>query len=284
MSVIGTRKSTLNRRRKGKLAYILPWLRRFGFLLAGLFVLSVGGAWFFMSGASARTAHRIEQAFLNATADMGFSVQNIMLEGRAYADADALRAIINIERGDPLFSFNPSEAQQLLERVEWVKRARVERRFPDTIYINVEEQKPLALWQKDGQLALLDIEGNLITGRNLAPFRDLVIVLGEGAPPHAPALIRDLLADRSLYDRVSSAVWIGNRRWDITMKNGITIKLPENDIGMALDRLVRAQSEGGILDKDLTGIDLREPDRIIVRTRPGALQEYKAGLKTGNNI
>lgn len=284
----GTRRSTLrntgNRRRKGKLAVILPWLRRFGVVLgAGVFALWLG-TWLWMSGSIGHAAHWSEQKIIEASADMGFRVSNILVEGRNYTDPDALRAIINSQKGDPLFAFNPDEAQVLIEQINWVKRVHVERRLPGTIYIGLEERQPLALWQENQKLALIDDQGRVITSERLSRFKDLMIVTGKGGKENAPELIADLKAEDVLYGRTEAAQRIGERRWDLKLKPGITVKLPEGDVGLALRRLALAQDEDGLLDKDITSADLRDPTRITVQTRPGAVQEYKAGYKTGGNI
>ncbi|GJL86092.1 MAG: hypothetical protein DHS20C02_18670 [Micavibrio sp.] len=275
---------TLNKRRKGRIAKAQMWLRRFGITLGVVAFTVWAGAWFFLSDADSKTAHWTKQTMLEASAGMGFSVANILVEGRKYSDADVLLAIINVEKGDPLFSFNPDEAQELIEKVAWVKAAHVERRLPDTIYVGLEERQPLALWQKDKKLRLIDADGEVLTDRNLKKFKDLIIVVGVDAPARAPGLLNMLAAEPALGKRVESASWIGGRRWDMKLEGGINVSLPEDDIGFALRRLSVAQEEDGLLDKDIVSIDLRKEDRIIVRTRPGKVQEYKAGMKVDKSI
>lgn len=284
MSLIGTRRSTVNKRRKGKLAFVFPWLKRFGISIIVLVILGWAGSWFFLSDADTATADWINGKTLKITSSMGFSVEDILVEGRVNSDIEVLKAIINVKKGDPLFAFNPTEAKDLVERVAWIKHAHVERRFPDTIYIELHERQPLALWQKDKKLSLLDESGEVITAQGLSKFKNLIIVIGKEAPEKAPALFGDLRAEEVLYSRTKSASWVGNRRWDLKLKSGVTVKLPEEDVGLALRRLSVAQEQDGLLDRDLTAVDLREAERIVVRTRPGAVQEYKASVKTGNNI
>ncbi len=210
-------------------------------------------------------------------------MQNILVEGRINSDADVLKALINIERGDPIFAFDPKDAKSLIERIAWVKEAHVERRLPGTIYIGLVERKPVALWQNKKKIRVIDSEGVTLTDRRIEPFKDLIILVGESAPQHAPDLLAFLAVEPLINDKIEAAIWIGERRWDLKLKNGIKVKLPENDMGLALRRLAKAQAEDGLLEKDLIVVDMREADRITVRTRPGAVKEYKAGLK-GNNI
>lgn len=280
----GTRKKKIIKRRNTVRSVWLGRVKRFG-LIGGALVFTLWvGAWLHFSESYIKASDWLEQKTLTVSADMGFSVENILVEGRIHADADVLKALINVQKGDPLFSFNPAEAKELVERISWVRSAHVERRLPDTIYIGLEERKPLALWQKDGKLRLIDERGEEISTDRLSRFKSLIVVMGKGAPQKAPELLGNLSAEPILYERTQTVKWIERRRWNLTLDNNITVKLPEDDIGFALRRLALAQEEDELLDKDITAIDLREPDRIVVRTRPGAVQEYKAGIKTGSRI
>ncbi len=295
----GVRKSTYknrntNKHRKGFKAVIFPWLRRFGMGAAIVIVLGWLSAWFFLSNADTRVSDWAQNKAIEITAAMGFTINDIYVEGRQYADADILKAIINVQKGDPLFSFNPKDAQYLIEQIGWVKAAHVERRWPGTIYIAIREKTPIALWQKDKRLRLLDEDGEIITTKTLTPFKEMIIVIGQDVPQTAPDLIANLKAEAAVFNRVESATRVSNRRWDLTLKNNIKIKLPEDDVGLALRQLARAQEDNNMLEKDLMSLDVRDPSRMIVRTRPGALEEYrarehKAGFQpaanhTGNNI
>lgn len=284
MALIGTRRKTIDRRLGGRRAIWVNRVQRFGIKLAVVVFIVWMGAWLHFSGSFSRAGYWVDEKILDITADMGFKVENILVEGREFTDAQALRAIINIDKGDPLFLFDPGAARKSIEELSWVKKARIERRLPDTIYIGIEERLPLALWQKDKQLHLIDADGQVVNTDGLKRFKDLIVVMGEGAPAQAKALLDNIAAEPVLQERTKVARWIDGRRWDLSFEKDITVKLPETDLGLALRRLALAQEEDGLLDKDITSVDLREPDRIVVRTRPGAVQEYKAGLKTGDNI
>ncbi len=287
---VSTRTKVSNRRRKGRLAVILPWLRRFGLKMGVALFILWAGTWLHMSGSFAKAGLWAKQSMITASGEMGFVVDDILLEGRVYSDIDFVRAVINIQKGDPLFAFNPAQARTLLERMEWVRHAHVERRLPDKIYIRLSERVPMALWQKDQVLHLLDDRGEEIKTDHLSRFSDLMIVIGEEAPQKARYLITALQDEPSIFARVEAASWVGNRRWDLRMKSGMKVKLPEEDIAVALRRLYNAQEEDGLLDKKLAAIDLRASDKIILKTKPGGIQEYKAGLKAdtmskaGSNI
>jgi cell division protein FtsQ len=242
------------------------------------------GIWGAYSGVPQRWAFGAQQKIYKISAAHGFAIRNVLVQGRVNSDTDVLRGLINVTPGDPILAFDPNSARESLERISWVKTARVERRLPDTVFIRLTERKPLALWQNQGKLRLIDEDGVTLTDAGLQKFSSLPLVVGEGAPAHASEFLRLLAADQALAAKVEAATWVGGRRWDMTLKGGITVQLPPVDAGVALRRLTTAQAEEALLDKDITVIDLREPDRMTVRTRPGAVKEYKASLATRNNI
>ena len=278
-ATIGTRRTDYNKRRKGLLSVVIPWMRRFGVGVALIVGVIWLGAWFTLSGSLDRTANWTHNQFLQASSDWGFTVENILVEGRVHTDASTLTAMINLQKGDPLFALNPKEAKNLVQQIGWVEDVRIERRLPDTIYIGLTERKPLALWQAKKRMKLLDENGEIIVTNNLQRFADLVMLTGEDAPQHASMLIQTLKAEPDIYSRIETANWIGERRWDIGLNNGVSVKLPEHDVGLALRRLAEAQSNDSLLDKDIKSIDMRELDRISVRTKPGQVQEYQNSLK-----
>jgi len=240
--------------------------------------------WIVANALPERVLNSVQTAFYDMTAERGFIVKNLLVEGRHYTEADVLRGLVNVERGDAIFSFSPKDVQDSIERLSWVKSARVERRLPDTIYVGLIERKPLALWQNKGKLRLIDDEGVTLTDQDLEAYGKLMIVVGEEAPAHAKELLDMLAVEPLILAQVEAATWVSERRWDLKLVSGIIVKLPESDMGLALRSLAAAQEEERLLDKDLTVIDLREPDRMSVRARPGAATEVKAGKKDGNNI
>ena len=233
-----------------------------------------------------RTHQKAQNKLYQVLAESGFRVDNILVEGRVETDPEILRAIINLERGDPIFAFDPAETREMIERLSWVREAHVERRLPDTVYIGLVERKPMALWQNKNKMRVIDADGVTLTDKLSAHQRTLPIVVGEYANEQAYNLLVMLEAEPDINSLLEAATWVGDRRWDLTLKNAMTVRLPESDIGLALSRLAQANAKDKILEKDLSVIDLRETDRITVRTRPGAVQEYKASFdtKAGDNI
>ncbi len=275
----GTRQSTLKKRKASPKA--APHIMSRKTLWGGIAVIGVlwAGAWFFLSDADTKTAQWMSDQTMSVTRAAGYKVENILVEGRKHSDADAILAIVNVREGDPIFRFKPVEAKAQIEKIGWVKSVRVERRLPNTVYINLKERTPIALWQHDDSLYLIDSEGERLTQENLAAFKDLLMVSGKGAQKAVPALNKMLSSYPDLIANVDHAERIDNRRWDVVLKNSKRIKLPAKASSEALAHVMARQTEDQILDKEsIMDIDARYKGRLIVRTKLGKVQDYKSGI------
>lgn len=209
------------------------------------------------------------ERFGHATARLGFSVQQVVVEGRHKTPEPLLRAAIGVAPGDPLLTYSLSRARARIESIQWVQSATVQRRLPGTLIVRLDERTPFAVWQHDGKFVLIDRAGNTVTGSDVAAFASEVpLVVGAGAPQAAAILIDALAAHPSLQARVTAAVRVGERRWNLQLKNGITVKLPEGAVPQALEKLAQLEHDHKLLDRPLQMVDMRLPDRLTIRPDP----------------
>jgi cell division protein FtsQ len=207
---------------------------------------------------------------LASTAQYGLSVEQIMVEGRQQTRAEQITAALGVRRGDPILGFDAAGARRALEALPWVATANVERRLPDTVQIRLTERVPLALWQHQGRLAVIDRAGRAIDGAELGRYAQLRIVVGEDAPQQAAALFDMLATEPALAPRVSHAIRVSARRWNLRIDTGagqppVEVQLPEINALAAWSRLAAAERTTGLIQRNVTTIDLRLPDRMIVR-------------------
>ena len=203
----------------------------------------------------------------NATAALGLRVNDIVIEGRANTPEPLLRAALGISKGDPILGFSLDAARRNVEKLSWVDQATIERRLPDTVVVQLVERRPFAIWQNQGRFVLIDRDGQMVTNEDVAQFRQLPLVVGPGAPGAATPLIDALMAHPGLMARVVAAVRVGERRWNLQLHGGMSVKLPEGHEAEALDRLVALQQDHALLDRPLEVVDLRLPDRLVLRPR-----------------
>lgn len=210
---------------------------------------------------------------LSTTASAGFRVNEILVTGRRRISQDDLLAKLDVHYGDPIFGVDVEAVRDTLAEVSWVKEVSVTRRLPDKIVVQLKERAPAALWQYQKKISLIDEGGRTLASRDLGEFQSLPLVVGEDAPEHAAALLKLLAAEPDVMKQLQSAVRVGARRWDLRLKNGINVKLPETEAELALARL--AVETDGLLTKNIVTIDLRLPEQITVQPGPTPVAEDK---------
>lgn len=207
----------------------------------------------------------------------GFTVSGYQIVGlnrmnRALVDAvivDELRRASESAGGSrpaqPLVDVAAIRARLL--KFGWVKDARVSRRLPDTLVIDIVERQPAALWQDKQRLALIDREGVVLDRVRVDQMPDLPLLIGPGANARARELDRLMDGVPTLKPQLASATWIGRRRWDLAFQTGETVALPEGEAAArrALAKFARVDRSSGLLGRGLVRFDLRVPGKMIVR-------------------
>lgn len=224
------------------------------------------------TGRIAAIADRIDRAVIDATAQAGLVVRDVAVEGRTETGRATILATLDVKLGSPIMAVDLDRSRALLERLPWVATALVERRLPGTIYVKLIERQPMALWQNRDKLVLIDAHGTVLTDHDLGRFSKLPMLVGSDAPQHANDILSVLAEVPAIARRVSSASRVGGRRWNLTLDNGIVVRLPEGDIGAALRQLAVLDAKSQLFERDVVAIDLRLPDRLVVQTGPAATQ------------
>ncbi len=246
----------------------LPWRSLAVVLFAS--ALLGGGHWLWTSGhVEATYDEAVEKAYAFSI-DAGFAVTRIQIEGRVQSDEIGIIEALETGHGAPILRFDPVAAQARIEALPWIEQAIVERRLPGLIVVRIFEQRPAALWQSEGKWAVIDEAGSVIEGASPAAFAELPKVVGDGAERHVGEILD--LAERQpdLAKQIYAAIRVGNRRWNLRLHSGIDVRLPENDPITAWERLARLESVADLLSRDVSVIDLRRDDRLLLRLSPDA--------------
>jgi len=238
-------------------------------MVAVMIGLLLGGVWWsHSSGALNRAADSLKWRAIAVSAEAGFRVKEILVVGRKETSQEDLRKAIRLARGAPILAFDLDAAKRRVESLPWVREATVERMLPSTVLLTIEERQPVALWQHKEQFHLIDESGAVILRKGLERFSDLLVVVGEGAPDRASDLIETLSTQPELMHLVKAAVWVGGRRWNVRLVGDVDVRLPEKNAGEAWMRLAEYEKVHNVLEKDVQILDLRIPDRLIVRKSP----------------
>lgn len=235
---------------------------------AALVLVLVGGTAFLSLGHGRSPWGNLQYRFFRMTADAGLEVRAVQVEGRDRASAAAILGALGVARGTPILSIDPAAAKARLEQVPWVRTASVYRRLPDTLFVEMTEQEPLAYWQRGNALTLIDRDGKPIAEKNFAGYSRLPVLVGDDAPAHAAAVMAMLASEPHLAEQVAAAVRVGGRRWNVEFKNGVSVALPEEGADDAWHRLAAIEKNHRILERRVILVDLRLPDRVYLRLPP----------------
>lgn len=206
--------------------------------------------------------------FYNYSAGLGFKIDDIVITGRdKTAKQDILNAL-QLSRETNILNLDLRDLQQKVEQLPWVRHAVVKRRFfPNIIQIDIRERQVQSIWQLDHKFRPIDGEGNVIEA-DYTPDHPILLIVGEGAPENITALMKSITDDQNIFQRIKVANYISGRRWNIVLddvENGITVKLPEKHIDEAWKKLLKLNTTQGLLKRKLTIIDLRFPNKVIVK-------------------
>jgi cell division protein FtsQ len=220
---------------------------------------------------------KAERAAGTAIGSAGFVVSGYQIVGlrhmnRALVDevvTDELRRATEASGTEqaPQALVDVSAIRDRLLRFGWVKDARVSRRLPDSLVIDIVERTPSALWQNQGQLALIDNEGVTLGRVAVDKMPDLPLLIGPGANSEAEELGRLMNAVPTLKPQLASATWVGGRRWDLNFQSGETVALPEgeNAAKTVLVKFAKLDKSAGLLGRGIVRFDLRNPGQMTVR-------------------
>jgi cell division protein FtsQ len=198
-------------------------------------------------------------------ADAGLQLKRIEIEGRTHTDNAALLAAVGARRGDPMLAIDPAAVRERLKALAWVREAEVRRRLPGTLDIRLTERTPFAIWQHQGKHVVIDRDGVVLAESGLEKFGPLPLVVGAGAAPRAAEILDLVARNPAVNERFKAAVRVADRRWNIRLASGADVLLPEGAEAPALERLSSLHAQHALLDKGLAAVDMRLPDRLVLR-------------------
>ena len=199
----------------------------------------------------------------------GFRVTQIEITGLKRMDRMTVYAVALDQRSRAMPLVDLNAVRTKLLRYGWIADARVSRRLPDTLLVDIIERRPAAIWQDHGDLTLVDAGGVLLEPVSPDAMPDLPLVIGPGADRQEAAYQTLLAAAPALRPRVKAATWIGNRRWDLTFDSGEILALPEEGADAALAQFAALDQARPLLGRGWLRFDLRDPTRLVAR-KPGA--------------
>lgn len=195
---------------------------------------------------------------------MGFALEKVIIKGNKNLDTTDIVASLNADVGTPLFEINLHEIHDKIKELSWVDQTIVKRILPNIIEIDILEREPIAIWQNRSKFTLIDSDGSIIKNADIKKFSHLLHVVGRDANFHADSLHASLKTYPQILKNTQSATRYGERRWNLSLKDKITVKMPEKNLPQALeylDKMIRQEKLWGNKYKIL---DLRDHNKYYI--------------------
>ena len=219
----------------------------------------------------------------------GFRITTVGINGRKQLSQDEILAIGGVNGRSSLLFLDAAAVRDRLKANPWISDATVLKFYPGQLRIDIVERSAFALWQQDGRLSVIADDGAVLEPYVSRRFLTLPLVVGKGAETRA----RDFLALLDRYPQVRSvtraAIFVGERRWNLRLADGLDVRLPENDVGNALATLSKLDQEDKLFSRDIVAVDMRLPDRLVVqlsddaaKARDDLLKDKKPKKKAGD--
>ena len=201
----------------------------------------------------------------NVSEAAGLVVREVIVEGRLKTRKSTLLKALNVSEGDNILAINMREMRDRINELPWVKYARIQRHLPNKISLTLVERTPMARWQTNRKLKLIDDHGDVIPRVDLARYSNLPIIIGKNAPKIAGQILKTLSNEPHLFRRVKSLTLVSDRRWDVRLDNQINVHLPEKNPGRAWTHLATVEQGHNIFGDQVQGIDMRLENQLIIK-------------------
>lgn len=202
-------------------------------------------------------------------AEAGMTIEKVDIKGQKETSQLAVLEMLRLDQAPSLAGFDVWAARQRLQTLPWIESAQVRKIYPDALQVRLKERQASARWQANGRTVLIDDAGRTIAPLAARHHDKLPLVVGKGADGRASALLAALKGHPAVRARLSAAVLIGERRWDLMLDNGMEVRLPEVDFTEALRELSRLEKGYDLFKRDVLAVDLRLPDRLLLRLPQG---------------
>jgi len=210
---------------------------------------------------------------------MGMRIATVSLSGQRQVSREEIFAAAGVTDHSSLLFLDVADARAKLEAIPWIAEATVRKLYPDRLQITVTEREPFALWQQQGKVKVIAADGTVLSEKVEPRLSSLSFVVGNGAAARARDFLAVLDKYPSIRDSVRASIYVAERRWNLKLKNGVDVRLPETNLEGALATLARLDREKNLLSRDITAVDLRLADRLTVRLSDAVAQAREEAIK-----
>lgn len=176
---------------------------------------------------------------------------------------EEIQQVISPFLSNSFLMFSEKKVTKALKKNQWVKNIQIKKIWPDQIIIQIFEQNPVAIWNN----VYVNEEGNIFLPQKGEKMSSLPLLIG---PEHHQ---KDVL---HIYEKLSKLLKTqelnivkmklrDNLSWELTLQNGVIIRLGKHDIEKRMKRFCRVYPKLFAMKFDqIKSIDLRYTNGMAV--------------------
>ena len=191
-----------------------------------------------------------------------FKIKNIEIENNSLIKKEKIKGSLKDVYNQNIFLIKGKKIKKTLKKINFIQNVEVRKKYPNTIIIKIFETKPLAFFFKNKKKYFLDTSSNLIPYDKNVFSKELPIIIGDNGDKNFVAFLNQLKIKRFPSQEVVKFYYFKIGRWDLHFPDNKIIKLPSNNISLAIDKSIELLNREDF--KNYNIIDLRIGGKIIV--------------------
>ena len=202
------------------------------------------------------------------------SISKILVKG---AREPLKKEIIILVQNAATKGFSALKAQALREKIQdinKVEKAFVKLSTDGLVFVEVIQRKEAVVYFNNNLYEVLDSNGIILSlKQDYLGLSSFPLLVGKDGQKNINELLSLVNEIGSYQSEVLYYEWVGERRWDVHMKNGLVFKLPENNLSEGLVVMRMFLNETDKLLKPIVSVDLRNIDKPIIKFRKAPPEE-----------
>ncbi len=206
----------------------------------------------------------------NLSEKFNYQYLNLNVNGLAKVDYSFIEDSLNKYNKSSIFLLPLDKINFEIKENNWIKNVNLTTNYKDTLFVEIEEYKPIGIYNFNNKNFYFDINGKIIdqVENNKNNNLDLIIFTGQSSNHEATSII-SILEDLNFKKKfkILEMIYINKRRWNIRLKNNKLIALSENFPKKSLENFIE-------IEKNLSETEMNNIKAFDLRNINKTLLEY----------
>lgn len=194
------------------------------------------------------------------------SINKLEIEGTNPYIKDYLNKRLSFLLGEKIFDLDLNLLNKYLSSLSWIDKVSIYRNLNGLIKITIIEKNPYFLWRDDrGFYRVVDSAGDIVKVKLGFETNKLIFIEGGSEALYNSSLIRFIIYQDYTILHMIKKISFNGYRWNIVLKNGIVLKMPENDIQIAYKKIINANKKYNMLNKNVIYVDATTVNKLYIK-------------------